>query len=43
MDLGVEAVTVFAFSIDNFNRSQDEVEYLMQLFREAFGDFCEKK
>ncbi|KAI9282313.1 di-trans,poly-cis-decaprenylcistransferase [Sporodiniella umbellata] len=42
MDLGVEAVTVFAFSIDNFNRSKAEVDYLMKLFCEAFGDFCEK-
>lgn len=43
MQLGIEAVTVYAFSIDNFNRSKDEVDYLMQLFREAFDGFCEQK
>ncbi|KAG1544401.1 hypothetical protein G6F51_006081 [Rhizopus arrhizus] len=42
MQLGIEAVTVYAFSIDNFNRSKDEVDYLMQLFREAFDGFCEQ-
>ncbi|KAI8991552.1 di-trans,poly-cis-decaprenylcistransferase [Mycotypha africana] len=40
--LGIEAVTVYAFSLENFNRSKDEVEYLMQLFCDAFEGFCEK-
>lgn len=43
MQLGIEAVTVYAFSLDNFNRSKEEVDYLMQLFCEAFEGFCEKK
>jgi ditrans,polycis-polyprenyl diphosphate synthase len=43
MQLGVEAVTVYAFSIENFKRSKEEVDYLMQLFREAFSELCEKK
>lgn len=43
MQLGIEAVTVYAFSLENFNRSQDEVDYLMQLFCDAFEGFCEKK
>lgn len=43
MDLGVEAVSVFAFAINNFNRSQEEVDYLMQLFREAFAAFADNK
>lgn len=43
MRLGVEAVTVYAFSIENFKRSEEEVAYLMQLFREAFSSFCENK
>lgn len=43
MQLGIEAVTVYAFSLENFNRSQDEVDYLMQLFCDAFDGFCEKK
>ncbi|KAI8583428.1 hypothetical protein K450DRAFT_223619 [Umbelopsis ramanniana AG] len=42
MQLGVEAVTVYAFSIENFKRSKEEVDYLMQLFREAFSELCEK-
>ncbi|KAI8369412.1 di-trans,poly-cis-decaprenylcistransferase [Radiomyces spectabilis] len=41
MRLGVETVTVYAFSIENFKRSADEVEYLMELFCEAFSGFCE--
>ncbi|KAI9489937.1 di-trans,poly-cis-decaprenylcistransferase [Zychaea mexicana] len=36
------SVTVFAFSIENFKRSEEEVAYLMQLFREAFAIFSEK-
>jgi ditrans,polycis-polyprenyl diphosphate synthase len=42
MHLGVEAVTVYAFSLENFKRSKDEVDYLMQLFCEAFEGFCVK-
>ena len=29
--LGVKCVTVFAFSIENFKRSEDEVDALMEL------------
>ena len=43
MQLGVEVVTAFAFSIDNFNRSKEEVDYLMQLFCEAFDGFCDRR
>lgn len=43
MQLGIEAVTVYAFSLENFNRSKDEVDYLMELFCDAFEGFCEKK
>ncbi|KAJ2960546.1 hypothetical protein NQZ79_g4158 [Umbelopsis isabellina] len=42
MKLGLEAVTVFAFSIENFKRSKEEVDYLMQLFCEAFVEICDK-
>lgn len=31
LDLGVECVSVYAFSIDNYHRSQEEVDTLMQL------------
>ncbi|XP_058077676.1 dehydrodolichyl diphosphate synthase CPT3-like isoform X1 [Magnolia sinica] len=33
-ELGVKYVTVYAFSIDNFNRSADEVESIMDLMQE---------
>ncbi|KAI9024325.1 di-trans,poly-cis-decaprenylcistransferase [Phycomyces nitens] len=42
MKLGVEAVTVYAFSIENFKRSKTEIDYLMELFRKAFETFCDK-
>lgn len=35
-ELGVQEVTVYAFSIENFKRSEQEVETLMQLAREKF-------
>ncbi|CAO3594273.1 unnamed protein product [Absidia cylindrospora] len=41
MQLGIIEITVFAFSIENFKQSQDEVDYLMQLFRETFASFCD--
>lgn len=34
-DLGVEVVTVYAFSTENWNRSPDEVRSLMHLFKES--------
>eukprot|EP00475_Leptophrys_vorax_P039372 TRINITY_DN7107_c0_g1_i1.p1 TRINITY_DN7107_c0_g1~~TRINITY_DN7107_c0_g1_i1.p1 ORF type:complete len:283 (-),score=67.20 TRINITY_DN7107_c0_g1_i1:8-805(-) len=34
--LGVEVVTVYAFSIENFSRTQDEVDALMSLAEEKF-------
>jgi ditrans,polycis-polyprenyl diphosphate synthase len=43
MELGVIEITVYAFSIENFKRSKEEVDYLMQLFRETFMDFCDNK
>jgi len=38
LHLGVETVTVFAFSIENFKRPKEEVEALMDL---AFKKFTE--
>lgn len=35
LELGISVITVFAFSTDNFKRTQEEVEELMRLFREA--------
>ena len=36
IDLGIEIVTAYAFSTENFNRPQDEVEGLMNLFVKNF-------
>jgi len=33
-ELGVEEVTAYLFSIQNFNRSKDEFEYIMKIFQE---------
>ncbi|ODV87526.1 hypothetical protein CANARDRAFT_174566 [[Candida] arabinofermentans NRRL YB-2248] len=47
-DCGVKAATVFAFSIENFNRSDYEIEWLMKLAKSKFkqivdnGELCEK-
>jgi len=35
-DIGVEALTLYAFSTENWNRSQTEVEALMQLILDFF-------
>lgn len=43
LDLGVREVTVYAFSIENFKRSQDEVDTLMELAREKFRKLLEEK
>ncbi|MBI2144388.1 di-trans,poly-cis-decaprenylcistransferase [Candidatus Woesearchaeota archaeon] len=34
-ELGVEEVTLYAFSVDNFNRPKEEFDYIMKLFREG--------
>jgi tritrans,polycis-undecaprenyl-diphosphate synthase [geranylgeranyl-diphosphate specific] len=36
VDLGIEIITIYAFSTNNFERSQTEVEGLMNLFKENF-------
>mgnify|MGYP001809852413 CR=1 FL=1 len=33
----IKILSVFAFSIENFNRDKDEVDYLMKLFIESFN------
>ena len=42
LELGIKEVTVFAFSIDNFNRPQEEVKSLMTLAKEKFIKLSEK-
>lgn len=41
-DKGVKVLSVYAFSEQNFNRSQDEVNYLMDIFVNMFKKECEK-
>lgn len=41
--LGVNEVTVYAFSIENFRRSEEEVDQLMSLAREKFKRLLEEK
>lgn len=43
VDLGIEIVTVYAFSSKNFNRPSDEVEGLMMLFKENFEGIAQNE
>lgn len=43
VDLGIEIVTVYAFSTENFNRPKNEVEGLMNLFKENFESIAKDK
>ncbi|XP_071571703.1 dehydrodolichyl diphosphate synthase complex subunit DHDDS [Temnothorax nylanderi] len=43
MDLGIREVTVYAFSIENFKRSKEEVDELMDLARQKFKRLLEEK
>lgn len=42
-EMGVREVTVYAFSIENFKRSEEEVETLMQLAKEKYAKILEEK
>ncbi|XP_029649254.1 dehydrodolichyl diphosphate synthase complex subunit DHDDS [Octopus sinensis] len=42
-NLGITEVTVYAFSIDNFKRSKEEVDCLMGLARERFKRLLQEK
>ena len=43
LDLGITEVTVYAFSIENFKRSKDEVDCLLELARKKFAKLLEEK
>ena len=43
LNLGVEEVTVYAFSIENFKRTKDEVDCLMELAKKKFEKLMEEK
>lgn len=40
---GVNVLSVYAFSTENFSRSKEEVDYLMDLFAVAFKKYFEKQ
>ena len=42
LNLGVKEVTVYAFSMDNFKRSEEEVSYLMDLAAHKFSTMAEE-
>ena len=39
VDLGIEYLTVYAFSTENWKRSEDEVDYLMKLLAKHIKEF----
>ncbi|KAI3515023.1 hypothetical protein L1887_13772 [Cichorium endivia] len=41
-EIGVKYVTVYAFSLDNFNRRPDEVQYVMDLMHEKIEGFLKE-
>jgi len=43
LDLGISQVTVYAFSIENFKRSKEEVDGLMELAREKFARLLQER
>ncbi|XP_044252821.1 dehydrodolichyl diphosphate synthase complex subunit DHDDS [Tribolium madens] len=43
LELGVKEVTVYAFSIENFKRSREEVDTLMKLATEKFQQLLDEK
>ncbi|RLF91586.1 di-trans,poly-cis-decaprenylcistransferase, partial [Thermococci archaeon] len=42
-ELGIRILTVYAFSTENFKRSKEEVNKLMQLFEEKFKELVKDK
>ena len=38
LELGIKQLTLYTFSIENFNRNKQEVDYLMGLFRKNFRE-----
>ncbi|KAK7108774.1 dehydrodolichyl diphosphate synthase complex subunit DHDDS-like [Littorina saxatilis] len=43
LDLGICEVTVYAFSIENFKRSKEEVQCLMEIARQKFARLMQEK
>ncbi|CAL8075742.1 unnamed protein product [Calicophoron daubneyi] len=42
-DIGIEELSVFAFSIENFNRNQEEVSFLLNLAADKLEELLEKE
>ncbi len=43
LDLDIKVLTVYAFSMENFNRAEDEVSYLMDLLEKSLYEFADDK
>ncbi|MFZ3100308.1 MAG: polyprenyl diphosphate synthase [Minisyncoccales bacterium] len=41
-DRGIKTLTLFCFSTENWHRSKEEVDYLMDIFRKSLSDYSEK-
>ncbi|MBN1645392.1 di-trans,poly-cis-decaprenylcistransferase [Candidatus Woesearchaeota archaeon] len=42
-EIGIQEVTIYAFSVQNFDRPKQEFDYLMTLFNETFNDLTKEK
>lgn len=42
-ELGVEELTLYAWSLENFNRPKEEFEYILKIFRESFSELKKKE
>ena len=43
LDLGITEITVYAFSIENFKRSKEEVDGLMELAKQKVSKLLEER
>jgi tritrans,polycis-undecaprenyl-diphosphate synthase [geranylgeranyl-diphosphate specific] len=43
LELGIKEVTLYAFSIENFNRPKNEFDFLMNLFKKEFSLMAERE
>lgn len=43
MELGIKVVTVYAFSIENFQRPPEQVETLMGIAKMKLAELCEQR
>jgi tritrans,polycis-undecaprenyl-diphosphate synthase [geranylgeranyl-diphosphate specific] len=42
-ELGIKELTLYCFSMQNFNRPKREFDYLMKIFKETFNEIMENK